>query len=609
MPGSETKDIYLENQTTSETMGLMLVKNPETQSKTYMKVLSEKKLPAQNVTGVQAGETPKGRLLRWIMDSYHAGTGFKTYVTQRHLKRTDKVDLRSFGRAYVLPDEYQTNLSVGASDEPVAWVMWDSKVFHANGNDFYEASAGGQTWTAKGTTTNGDIASMVPAGVVLLLADGKLWGWNGSSLTQYASIDADGIWAVNSMYVRSNDNELSRCPMSQSPLALANWTDWVAVGEADKPIKHVINFNGGTFVCKADGIYKLQEDGDVIKIWDSYGVAYESCDYAINWNGNLVFDVGINGLFLITPAEEVIDVSLQAWCDMEHHDIVSIHGLAPMGDYLLAVIKGSWDAAYPTTQYSLWIGWQTREGGQSVFRWQELLSDIEGGVPHWYNDRIFFKNTSDYVAYIDWLMFPHRLERAADRTYGTDGVLETSNFNAGYPNVTKIWTKLSAYLPTAIANGCNLKIEIQDESGATSNYTICDIATGGGAGSELLEWEFTTPFEAAEVSLKVTLTGPTSNGNRPFELGPMTLEGYLKPDEEYVFDMELMCQDYVGYRGYEYSDFVFGLSGEANFVLTDPNGTEYNVRMDVDMPQEVIRNDEAGLIQTVVRMRCRGTAV
>lgn len=608
MPGSEVQDIYLENESTSTEMGFLLVKNPETKTKTYLHTSEEKKIPAQKIAGVQQGETPQGRMLRWIIDSYHCGTGFKTYVTQRHLKKTNKVDLRSFGRAYVLPDSYQSNLNA-TTKTPKAWAMWDSKLFMALGATLYEASSDCKTWTNRGTTTNGDITSIVSADTVLLLADGKLWTWNGAALAEHATIDADGIYITNSAYRTTKGYEIRSCPCSEDPTVAANWADWVAVGEADKPIKHVVNFNGGTFACKADGIYKLEDDGDVIKIWDSYGVAYESCDYAILWNGNLVFDVGTNGIFLITPAEEVIDISMQAWCDMEHHDVVNIGGLAPMGDYLIAVIEGSWDATYPSTQHSLWIGWQTREGGQVVWRWQELFDDIGAGIPHWWADRIIYRASNNYIVFTEWLLFPHRLERAADRTYTNHGEIITSNFNAGYPNVMKLWQKLSVFLPTALTGGSGLQIKLQDESGNESTYTVCDISSGGGPGGELLEYEFSTPFEAAEVSLYIRVDGPSTNTVRPYELGQITLEGYLKPEEEQVFDMELLCQDYKGIRGYEFSDFLFDLSDEGNFVLTNPNGTKYNVRMDADYPKEILRADENGKMQTVVRVRCRGTAV
>lgn len=518
--------------------------------------------PLESISARGAGV---GTQVDWFSRMWHRGSGYENAWDDKRFAESLGVDPREYGKLQLarLPVACTGTMD---SDTDRHFEYWSGAWYCGTGNELWKLS--GTTWSqVGGGSTAQTITSL--AGfkdhLVIGQASGAYYTWDDATLTQqvvarnHLFAERHLLWGSDS--IAGQVNHLANCEDPTNPEDDDyDWCTDFDVGDSDSAIQNMLVHNEQLLVGKTDGLYHVRYDHSVTQIWSvGTGIDANTCKYMVEWRNHCVFSGPGDTLFILTPGDQVLNISPSAWGD---YDAGTCNGLAASPDYLLAVFGGD-----------LWCGWLETAGGEVVARWYKITDEPSADGIGWFDNKIWYGKATA-TNYIPFEMKPD--PTAVGRT---SGWLTTSKSSLGYPGRYKVFYRLEWDLPTCPAN-TSVQFHYSADGGAWTSITTVS-ASAGISGVDI------TPFSAKEIQLKITLTGTAATASPTVKW--VKLIGYVVPKTDLIFDFEVLCMDNEeGELGSDLEAHLFAAATDTlPPTLTDPSGTSYYVRLLPGYPQTI----------------------
>lgn len=559
-------DIYLTRNSGAK-QGFRL-RTLEDGSKSYTRARVPDQTSAFETDGIRGGYV--GVEMEWLTASWHHGAGFLEFADSSRFAESIGVDPREYGKLQLaeLPVACTGTMTSNADRY---YCYWAGSLYCSAGTKLWKLS--GTTWSLVGTASQ-NITGLAGLGSYLVTgqASGNMYTWDDSTFTQHGVprkkifVERDVVWGSDGTNLYS----------TTTPQTDDSWSTAIAVGESDAAITDIKLFNTYLFIGKEDGLYQVYPDTTIRKVWDATHMpSSENCVHMVNWRNNLIFSAVGDSLLLLTTEDLVIDISPSVWGD---YDVGTCNGIAASPDYIIALFGTD-----------LWAGWLEATGTETVARWYKITDEPTCNGIVWHMDKLYY-GTTTATNYIPFKMKPDPTNSGR-----TTGWLTTSKFDGGFPDREKVWYKFSWNIPSCPAS-TSIKFEYSSDGGAWT--TITTVSASAGISSTTI-----TPFTAQQVQIRATFTGTGATASPTLRW--IKLDGYVVPKTDIKFELELLCEDFLGTRGEVLEAFVYSVAtDDLPPTLTDLLGNSYLVRIEPGYPQTLIRGKSQDHLQSVVRLVC-----
>ena len=336
---------------------------------------------------------------------------------------------------------------------------------------------------------------------------------------------------------------------STDPTNSGAWSAVTTVGVDDQPITGLVfdEDNDVLFVTKTDGIYSVTSDGQVRNLTTLFRQAGHPGNFVgtYSWNHHILLPSGYGGLFDFNYANGTIeDVSIR----LAAPDETALHGvvLAMHGDpvNLFALVKD----LTAETVYLLMAN-RVEFEGKVDFRWHVLsktvattaITDNQCTImvdASRTGRRRVWVGISDTGASLTpkFMTFGNVSDDLQDGYSATDGVVETTVWDANLPRVDKRVESIELETRNLGASGRQIKIEYQkDQSGDW--YSL-----GTANGSPFQVMKFPTGTVAKVFQLRFTFE-MTAVGTTSPELLSFRVKAQLRPDSAPIYSLKVYLAD------------------------------------------------------------------
>ena len=338
---------------------------------------------------------------------------------------------------------------------------------------------------------------------------------------------------------------------SSDPTNSGSWSAATTVGVDDQPITGLVfdEDNDVLFVTKTDGIYSVTSDGQVRNLTTLFRQAGHPGNFVgtYSWNHHILLPSGYGGLFDFNYANGTIeDVSLSLAAPEEtalHGVVLAMHG-DPVN--LFALVKDlSAEVVY------LLMANRVEFEGKTDFRWHVLskttattaITDSQCTImvdSSRTGRRRVWVGLSDTGANLTpkFMTFGNVGNDSQDGYSATDGVVETTMWDANLPRVDKRVESIELETRNLGAGGRQVKIEFQkDQDGNWYNL-------GTANGSPFQTMKFPTGTVAKVLQLRFTLQ-MTAVGTTTPEILSFRVRGQLRPDSSPIYSVKVYVADEV----------------------------------------------------------------
>ena len=326
------------------------------------------------------------------------------------------------------------------------------------------------------------------------------------------------------------------------------------VGVDDQPITGLVfdEDNDILFVTKTDGIYSVTSDGQVRNLTTLFRQAGHPGNFVgtYTWNHHILLPSGYGGLFDFNYENGTVeDVSIR----LAAPDETALHGvvLAMHGDpvNLFALVKD----LTAETVYLLMAN-RVEFEGKTDFRWHVLGKHVATGsnvildnqctimvdASRTGRRRVWVGVSEDQDTTVNltpkFTTFGNLLDDVQDNYSATDGVVETTVWDANLPRVDKRVESIELETRNLGAGGRQIKIEYQkDQSGDW--YSL-----GTANGSPFQVMKFPTGTVAKVFQLRFTFE-MTAVGTLSPELLSFRVKAQLRPDSAPIYSLKVYLAD------------------------------------------------------------------
>jgi hypothetical protein len=366
----------------------------------------------------------------------------------------------------------------------------------------------------------------------------------GYGTTAVTHADSQDIYLYQPHVIRS----------STDPTNSGSWTSVTTVGVDDQPITGLVfdEDNDILFVTKTDGIYSVTSDGQVRNLTTLFRQAGHPGNFVgtYTWNHHILLPSGYGGLFDFNYENGTVeDVSIR----LAAPDETALHGvvLAMHGDpvNLFALVKD----LTAETVYLLMAN-RVEFEGKTDFRWHVLGKHVATGsnvildnqctimvdASRTGRRRVWVGVSEDQDTTVNltpkFTTFGNLLDDVQDNYSATDGVVETTVWDANLPRVDKRVESIELETRNLGAGGRQIKIEYQkDQSGDW--YSL-----GTANGSPFQVMKFPTGTVAKVFQLRFTFE-MTAVGTLSPELLSFRVKAQLRPDSAPIYSLKVYLAD------------------------------------------------------------------
>ena len=339
---------------------------------------------------------------------------------------------------------------------------------------------------------------------------------------------------------------------STDPTNSGSWSSATTVGVDDQPITGLVfdEDNDVLFVTKTDGIYSVTSDGQVRNLTTLFRQAGHPGNFVgtYSWNHHILLPSGYGGLFDFNYENATVeDVSLRIAAPEEtalHGVVLAMHG-DPVN--LFALVKDlTAEVVY------LLVANRVEFEDKTDFRWH-VLSKTTATTAITDNQctimvdasrtgrRRVWVGISDTGANLTpkFMTFGNVLDDLQDNYSATDGVVETTVWDANLPRVDKRVESIELETRNlGTTNGRQIKIEFQkNQDGNWYNL-------GTANASPFQTLKFPTGTVAKVLQLRLTFE-MTAVGTTSPEMLSFRVRGQLRPDASPVYSVKVYVADEV----------------------------------------------------------------
>ena len=344
---------------------------------------------------------------------------------------------------------------------------------------------------------------------------------------------------------------------TSDPTNSGSWSSVTTVGIDDQPITGLVfdEDNDVLFVTKTDGIYSVTSDGQVRNLTTLFRQAGHPGNFVgtYSWNHHILLPSGYGGLFDFNYENATVeDVSLRIAAPEEtdlHGVVLAMHG-DPVN--LFALVKDlSAEVVY------LLVANRVEFEDKTDFRWH-VLSKTTATTAITDNQctimvdasrtgrRRVWVGISDTGASLTPKFMPYGnvLDDLKDGYSATDGVVETTVWDANLPRVDKRVESIELETKNLGTTGHQIKVEFQlNQDGNWYNLGTANV-------SPFQTLKFPTGTVAKVLQLRLTFqkdayTLGAAAGRLGPELYSFRVRGQLRPDASPIYSVKLYVADEV----------------------------------------------------------------
>jgi hypothetical protein len=343
---------------------------------------------------------------------------------------------------------------------------------------------------------------------------------------------------------------------STDPTNSGSWSSATTVGVDDQPITGLVfdEDNDVLFVTKTDGIYSVTSDGQVRNLTTLFRQAGHPGNFVgvYSWNHHILLPSGYGGLFDFNYENATIeDVSLRLAAPEEtalHGVVLAMHG-DPVN--LFALVKD----LTAETVYLLMAN-RVEFEDKTDFRWHVLAKHAATSDNAILNNqctimvdasrtgrrRVWVGVSEDQDTSVNltpkFVTFGNVLDDAQDNYSATDGVVETTLWDANLPRVDKRLESIEIETRNLGTGGRQIKVEYQlNQEGEW--YRL----PGGTANaSPFVTLKFPTGTSAKVLQLRLTLQMTAVDTTSP-ELLSFRVRAQLRPDPSPIYSVKVYVAD------------------------------------------------------------------